>query len=78
MDRATKLDRFRDWYNEHRVHAALGVRTPDEALGSVKPPTPTAIRSRDRHKVSIQITRRSCRGDPRLPILTLEIGRAHV
>jgi transposase InsO family protein len=73
-----KLDIFREWYNEHRVHGALGPMTPIEFIERSEAPTPVAIRQRDHSDVSIEITRRPCRGDPRLPIIdiTLRLRRA--
>ncbi len=74
----TKLDRFREWHNEHRVHAALGARTPNEVAEQIEAPSPIPFRQRDRRITNIQITRRPCRGDPRLPIIdiALQLRRA--
>lgn len=71
-----KLGRFQEWYNEHRVHAALGARTPNEVAQQREALAPIPIRQRDRCNASIQITRRPCRGDPRLPIIDITLRRA--
>jgi hypothetical protein len=73
-----KLDKFREWYNEHRVHGALGPMTPVEFIERIQSLPPVAIRQRDHSNVSIEIARRPCRGDPRLPIIdiTLRLRRA--
>jgi len=68
-----KLDNFRGWYNNHRVHAALGAMTPSEAVrtNQIMPPIP--IRQRDSSDVDIHVARRSCRGDPYLPIIDIHV-----
>ncbi len=68
-----KLDSFKEWYNTHRVHAALGGRTSNEAAGQTEAPTPIPIHQRDHRIADIQITRRPCRGDPRLPIIDIAL-----
>ena len=68
-----KLDIFRGWYNQERVHAALDGRTPMEAWDDVKRPDPVLIRARDCLEPQITVTRRHCRGDPRLPIVDITI-----
>ncbi|MGC8563251.1 MAG: integrase core domain-containing protein, partial [Thermoplasmata archaeon] len=42
-----RLDTFADWYNRHRPHSALGIRTPQEAFANRKSPKPVPIRARD-------------------------------
>jgi len=39
-----RLDDYQFWYNEHRIHSALGVLTPQEAWEGVEPPAPIPIR----------------------------------
>lgn len=68
-----KLDNFRGWYNELRVHAALGARTPNEVAQQTEVPTPIPIRQRDHCITDIQIKLRPCRGDPRLPIIDIAV-----
>ena len=68
------LDAFRGWYNQHRPHSVHGCLTPDEAWRGETLPEPMPIRSRDSHGVSIQVQRRSCRGDPGLPVVELRVA----
>ena len=70
-----RLDHYRTWYNEHRPHSALDGRTPDEAWGGVKLPTPIPIRAADPDEIVVQVQRRSYRGDPALPIITIRVSR---
>ena len=69
----SKLDNFRGWYNEHRVYAALGARTNNEVAGRTKPLALISIRQRDHGVTSIQVVNRACRGDPRLPIIDIQV-----
>ena len=69
----SKLDNFRGWYNEHRVHAALGAMTPNEVAGRTEPLAVIPIRQRDHGDVTIKVVRRACRGDPRLPIIDIAV-----
>lgn len=70
-----KLDAFAAWYNEHRVHAALGPMTPSEADNHSHAIEPIPIRCRDTTPVDIRVARHACRGDPRLPIIDICVQR---
>ena len=70
-----RLDRYRTWYNEHRPHAALDSRTPEEAWQGVDSPDPIPIRVTDSEEIAVQVQRRSCRGDAALPIITIRVAR---
>ena len=70
-----RLDRYRTWYNEHRPHAALDSRTPEEAWQGVDLPEPIPIRANDPDDIAVQVQRRSCRGDAALPIITIRVAR---
>lgn len=68
-----QLDIFRGWYNEQRVHAALNGGTHAEAWRGETIPPPVTFRACDHLEPEITISRRSWRGDPRLPILDLPL-----
>ena len=70
-----RLDDYQFWYNEHRIHSALGVLTPQEAWDGVEPPTPIPIRAADQKNVQVFVTRTKCRGDPRLRVLQINVCR---
>ncbi|MEM1108874.1 MAG: integrase core domain-containing protein [Planctomycetota bacterium] len=70
----TQLDNFQKWYNQHRPHSAHGCLTPDEVWHGELPPEPIPIRSRDFSQPKICIQRRSCRGDPALPIVDIRLA----
>jgi transposase InsO family protein len=70
-----RLDRYLAWYNEHRPHAALGGRTPDEAWKRIELQTPIPIRAADPDEIVLQVRRRSYRDDPALPIVTIRVDR---
>ncbi len=70
-----RLDCFRDWYNEHRPHAALNGQTPNEACEGVELPASIPIRQAELCEVEIDVSRRSYRGDPHLPIVSVRIAR---
>ena len=52
-----KLHAYRTWYNHHRPHGALGVRTPEEAGSGTDPPTPIAFRHRGEMAPVIGVSR---------------------
>ena len=68
-----RLDGFAHWYNCCRPHAALGGRTPDEVWTGEKPPAPIPFYAADRRNLTIRMRRTACRGDPRLPIIHIQI-----
>ena len=70
-----RLDHYQAWYNEHRPHAALGGRTPDEAWNGIELPESIPIRATDSDEIVVQIHRQAYRGDPALPIVTVELDR---
>jgi putative transposase len=59
VDLARKLEEFRTYYNEHRVHQSLGGRTPREMSG--KPPPVQAV-------LDHYAWRHHCRGLFQMPI----------
>ncbi|MEM1109975.1 MAG: integrase core domain-containing protein [Planctomycetota bacterium] len=69
-----QLDNFQKWYNQHRPHSANGGLTPDEVWHGDLPPEPIPIRSRDHQEPNIKVQRRSCRGDPGLPIVDIRLA----
>lgn len=68
-----RLNAYRAWHNAHRPHAALELQTPNEAEWSRKVPEPTVIRQRGDVEPTIQVTRQSVRGDPRLFYLNINV-----
>jgi transposase InsO family protein len=71
-----RLDHFGAWFNEHRVHSALGCRTPQEAWQGHVLSTPAPIRARDQRQPQIEVRRRHYHGDPRLPVLEISVRLA--
>ena len=71
-----RLDSFVTWYNTARTHSALGIRTPEEAYCGKALPKPVAYRTRDGPNIQIQIARGKYRGDPRLPIVDIQVRKA--
>ena len=70
-----ELDRYRAWYNEHRPHAALGGRTPEEVWHGVDMPEAIPIRVSDADEIDVHVQRRSFGGDPALPIIAIRVER---
>jgi hypothetical protein len=70
-----RFDQFLSWYNEHRPHAALDGRTPNEAWDGVELPVPIPIRQAELCEVDVDVTRHSYRGYPYLPIVSIYIER---
>ena len=68
-----KLHAYRTWYNHHRPHGALGVRTPEEAGRGTDPPTPIAFRHGGETEPVINLSREHFRGDPHMPLLHLRL-----
>ena len=63
-----RVDAFMEWYNEHRPHAAHGIRTPVEAEAGIRSRTPERYAQRGTIEPCIRVTRTHHRGDPRLVI----------
>ncbi len=71
------MNNYCHWYNEHRPHSALGVRTPNEAFhGKNKLPVPIPMRACDPQKFNIELAHQKCRGDPRLPVINITVRKA--
>jgi len=68
-----RLNAYRAWHNAHRPHASLGLLTPNEAESSIKVAEPTAIRQKGDVEPTIQVTRQSVRGDPRLFYVNIDV-----
>ncbi|MFH1023880.1 MAG: hypothetical protein V1809_10900 [Planctomycetota bacterium] len=71
-----RLDIYRDWYNIERGLWSHGGRTPEEVWQGKEISPPVAIRERDIVKPAITIIRHRFRGDPRLPVIEIQIVRA--
>ncbi|GAB4520877.1 MAG: hypothetical protein Tsb0013_24350 [Phycisphaerales bacterium] len=63
-----RVDAFVEWFNEHRPHAAHGIRTPVEAEVASRPIAPVRYAERGTILPCIRVTRTHHRGDPRLAI----------
>ena len=70
-----RLDHYRTWYNEYRPHAALDGRTPEEAWQGIDLPELIPIRAADPDEIAMRVQRRSFRGDPALPMITILVNR---
>ena len=70
-----RLDNYAAWFNEHRLHAALGGCTPDEAWQGIDLPEAIPIRPTDPDEIVVQVQRQSYRSDPALPIITIRVDR---
>ena len=70
-----RLDHYRTWYNEHRPHASISERTPDEAWEGVELAVPIPIRAADREQIAVSVDRQSYCDDPALPIVTIRVDR---
>jgi len=70
------LDRYQHWYNHHRPHSALDGQTPGEAWGGEDMPQPLPFRASDASRPHIAVRRVPWRGDPRLPVLQIQVRRA--
>ncbi len=70
-----KLDVFRGWYNAERPMFILSGRTPEEVWTAKSPPEAAAFRASDPHQPVFRVARRRYRGDPRLPVLDIQITR---
>jgi transposase InsO family protein len=73
----TRLDCFRGWYDEYRPHSSIHGLTPAEAWNATALPEPIPIRARDQLEPQIDVRRRCCRGDPRLPIIDISVHLHH-
>jgi len=77
-----RLDSFAAWYNTARPHSALGIRTPEEAFtGKVLHATteefiPASRNARDGPNIHIEVARRNCRHDRRLPVVEITMRKA--
>ncbi len=70
-----RLDDYKSWYNQHRPHASLGGRMPDEAWKCIELQKPIPMRAADPDEIVVQVRRQAYRGDPALPIVTIRVDR---
>jgi transposase InsO family protein/transposase-like protein len=68
-----RIDSFTEWFNEHRPHAAHGIRTPVEAEAGSRLITPVHYAQRGTIEPCIRVTRTHHRGDPRLVITCIVV-----
>ncbi len=69
------MDRFAEWYNEHRPHSALDDRTPNEVHAGVELPEPIPFRAIESIDVLIDIDKQPYRGDPSLSVISISVAR---
>ena len=69
-----RLDNYQHWYNQIRSHTALNGRTPEEVWNDIVLPEPIPIRQADPSEVTTRVQRRAFGGDPRLPVVDIDIG----
>ncbi|MHC5054889.1 MAG: integrase core domain-containing protein [Planctomycetota bacterium] len=67
-----RLDVFRDWYNDVRLHQALGGRTPEDVWRGLPRAEPVAITARE-PQPEITVKRKRFRGDHRLPVFDIRV-----
>ena len=75
--RQRQLEGFRVWYNCHRPHSRLGGRTPREMWSGVKVKEPRLVLARGEVEPRIRIKRNHVRGDPRLPVIEIDVALRH-
>lgn len=69
------MDRYVEWYNEHRPHSALGIHTPDEVHVGIELPEPIPFRAANPIGVTVDVYKQSYRGDPSLPVISISTTR---
>lgn len=70
------LNDYQHWYNHYRPHSALDGMTPEEAWGGATAPQLLPFRTCDPSKPHIEVRRLPWQGDPRLPVLQIQVRRA--
>ncbi len=68
----TRLNAYRIWYNEHRVHAAHEAHTPEDRIRGVDP-IPILYTVNGGIEPEIRVTRQSTHGDPKLFRLQIKV-----
>ena len=74
----SRLDQYKAWYNQHRVHGAHEAHTPQDRISGVEP-EPILYTARGDRIPEISVSRHNARGDPklfRLAIRVRELRRA--
>ena len=69
-----KLDGFRDWYNQDRIHQGVHGLTPDESWRGIKRPTPVRYFARDKLNPIFTVRRRHFQDDPHMPIFDISVS----
>jgi len=67
-----RLEQYRAWYNQHRVHGAHEAHTPQDRMGGIEP-APILYTARGERVPEISVTRHNARGDPRLFRLEIRV-----
>ena len=70
-----RLDRYKSWYNEHRPHASICGRTPNEAWEGIELAVSIPIRAADPDEIVVCVDRHSYRDDPTFPIVKIRVDR---
>lgn len=67
-----RMEQYKAWYNEHRVHGAHEEHRPTERMGGVEP-EPILYTARRERVLEITVSRHNERGDPRLFRLEIQV-----
>ena len=68
------LDRFREWYNTHRVHQGIHGRMPDEVWTGIKRPETVRYFARAGLKPTFFIRRGQYGDDRHLPLFDIQVS----
>lgn len=67
-----RVEQYKLWYNEHRVHGAHEAHTPTEGMSGIEP-EPILYTARGERVPEITVSRHNTRGDPRLFRLEIRV-----
>lgn len=68
-----RLEQYRAWYNQHRVHGAHHAHAPQEKMQGHEP-VPILYTAKGETEPLILMTRQSARGDPKLFLLDIRVS----
>lgn len=71
VDVQKKLDLYRTWYNEKRVHQGIDGLSPEEAWSGTKRPAPKAYFASDNYQPAFDVERIDCGRDTLLPVIRI-------
>ena len=67
-----RLEQYKAWFNQHRVHGAHHAHTPEDKIAG-REPKPILYTARGRIELQIFVARQSARGDPKLFRLDIKV-----